>query len=266
MNKVIFNSIILNNTQIMYLTKGTAGIDRMKCLFQLVQIVIGRIESSSDLNETYPFLWQADISEISLAKLWKCDRKTVSKMLDTMGKLGILSSVQTRRGSVHTLLCISAWIVDGKKFVNPHYVPINQRTVSNSVVIGTSTRGTGDETTAVDTLERTTSDDGNFHNDGTDKYEKDSRNTNSNDSQAIPPCVSSSFSDTEDDTYFPKPTLSDMVVEEKARQLFAEDCMEQGCSDSETITVCKPVSPNLTNFPLYDTGNTGIPESERQET
>lgn len=60
-------------------------------------------------------------------------------MLDHMNKLGILSSVQTRRGSVHTLLCISAWIVDGKKYVNPHYVPINQRDYSGKSNIMTST-------------------------------------------------------------------------------------------------------------------------------
>ena len=30
------------------------------------------------------------MSEVALSKLWKCDRKTVSKMLDHMNKLGIL--------------------------------------------------------------------------------------------------------------------------------------------------------------------------------
>ena len=44
-----------------------------------------------------------------------------------MKELDILSSVQTRRGSVHTFLCISAWGIDGRKFVNPNYVPIHLR-------------------------------------------------------------------------------------------------------------------------------------------
>jgi hypothetical protein len=102
-----------------YLMGGTAGINRLSCLYQLIQMVTRQIETSNEVGESTTELWEVNMSEVALSKLWKCDRKTVSKMLDHMNKLGILSSIQTRRGSVHTLLCISAWIVDGKKFVNP---------------------------------------------------------------------------------------------------------------------------------------------------
>ena len=127
MNSNIFNSIILSNEQVNYLMGGTAGINRLSCLYQLIQMVTRQIETSNEVGESTTELWEVNMSEVALSKLWKCDRKTVSKMLDHMNKLGILSSIQTRRGSVHTLLCISAWIVDGKKFVNPYYIPINQR-------------------------------------------------------------------------------------------------------------------------------------------
>ena len=139
MNSNIFNSIILSNEQVNYLMGGTAGINRLSCLYQLIQIVTRQIETSNEVGESTTALWEVNMSEVALSKLWKCDRKTVSKMLDHMNKLGILSSVQTRRGSVHTLLCISAWIVDGKKFVNPHYVPINQRDCSGKSNTMTST-------------------------------------------------------------------------------------------------------------------------------
>lgn len=139
MNGNIFNSIILSNEQVNYLMGGTAGINRLSCLFQLIQIVTRQIESTNEVGETATALWEVNMSEVALSKLWKCDRKTVSKMLDHMNKLGILSSVQTRRGSVHTLLCISAWIVDGKKYVNPHYVPINQRSISDKSSSSAST-------------------------------------------------------------------------------------------------------------------------------
>ena len=139
MNSNIFNSIILSNEQVNYLMGGTAGINRLSCLYQLIQIVTRQIETSNEVGESTTALWEVNMSEVALSKLWKCDRKTVSKMLDQMNKLGILSSVQTRRGSVHTLLCISAWIVDGKKFVNPHYVPINQRDCSGKFNTMTST-------------------------------------------------------------------------------------------------------------------------------
>ena len=139
MSSNIFNSIILNNEQVNYLMGGTAGINRLSCLYQLIQIMTQQIETSNEVEESATILWKVDISEVSLSKLWKCDRKTVSKMLDHMNKLGILSSVQTRRGSVHTMLCISAWIVDGKKHVNPHYIPINQRGSSDKSGSLTST-------------------------------------------------------------------------------------------------------------------------------
>ena len=139
MNSKIFNSIILSNEQVNYLMGGTAGINRLSCLYHLIQIVTQQIETLNEVGESTTALWEVNISEVSLSKLWKCDRKTASKMLDHMNRLGILSSVQTRRGSVHTLLCISAWIVDGKKCVNPHYVPINQRDCSDKSGSSTST-------------------------------------------------------------------------------------------------------------------------------
>ena len=139
MNSNIFNSIILSNEQVNYLMGGTAGINRLSCLYQLIQIVTRQIETSNEVGKSTTELWEVNMSEVALSKLWKCDRKTVSKMLDHMNKLGILSSVQTRRGSVHTLLCISAWIVDDKKYVNPHYVPINQRDCSGKSNTMTST-------------------------------------------------------------------------------------------------------------------------------
>lgn len=135
MNSNIYNSIILSNEQVDYLMQGTAGINRLSCLFQLIQIVTRQIETNNDVGESTTVLWQLNMSEVAISKLWKCDRKTVSKMLDNMNSLGILSSVQTRRGSVHTLLCISAWIVDGKKYVNPYYIPINQRKSTCSVEV-----------------------------------------------------------------------------------------------------------------------------------
>ena len=127
MKKQIYYSLVFDDTQVRYLMSGTAGINRLVCLFQLIELLMAQIERTADVGECPEVLWQVKMSEVALAKLWKCDRKTVSKMLDRMKELDILSSVQTRRGSVHTFLCISAWGIDGKKFVNPNYVPIHLR-------------------------------------------------------------------------------------------------------------------------------------------
>ena len=127
MKKQIYHSIVLDNTQVDYLMHGTAGINRMTCLFQLIEKLMAQIEKTPDVGECLEVLWQVNLSEVALSKLWNCDRKTVSKMLGKMKDLAILSSVQTRRGSVHTILCVSAWGIDGKKYCNPNYVPIHMR-------------------------------------------------------------------------------------------------------------------------------------------
>lgn len=48
MNSNIFNSIILSNEQVNYLMGGTAGINRLSCLYQLIQIVTRQIETSNE--------------------------------------------------------------------------------------------------------------------------------------------------------------------------------------------------------------------------
>ena len=50
MNSNIFNSIILSNEQVNYLMGGTAGINRLSCLYQLIQIVTRQIETSNEVG------------------------------------------------------------------------------------------------------------------------------------------------------------------------------------------------------------------------
>ncbi len=204
MNSKIFNSIILSNEQVNYLMGGTAGINRLSCLYQLIQIVTWQIETSNEVGESTTALWELNMSEVTLSKLWKCDRKTVSKMLDHMNRLGILSSVQTRRGSVHTLLCISAWIVDGKKYVNPHYVPINQR--------GTSNHSTSSASTTA------------FPN----KEDPPIKNGGASPSQVANRSFSSLTSGNGDEGKedVPLPSISDMELEAEARRQFFKEQME----------------------------------------
>ena len=205
MNSNIFNSIILSNEQVNYLMGGTAGINRLSCLYQLIQIVTRQIETSNEVGESTTELWEVNMSEVALSKLWKCDRKTVSKMLDHMNKLGILSSVQTRRGSVHTLLCISAWIVDGKKYVNPHYVPINQRDCSGKSNTMTST-------TAFPNKENPP-----IKNGGTSPTQLANSSFSS---------LTSGNGDNGEEEYVPPPSVSEMELEAEARRQFFKEQIE----------------------------------------
>ena len=62
---------------------------------------------------------QVAMSEVELAALWKCNRKTVSKMIDKFNETGLITSEQGNRTSVHTIHCVSRWLVEGKPINNP---------------------------------------------------------------------------------------------------------------------------------------------------
>ena len=62
---------------------------------------------------------QVAMSEVELAALWKCNRKTASKMIDKFNDVGLITSEQGNRTSVHTIHCVSRWLVDGKPINNP---------------------------------------------------------------------------------------------------------------------------------------------------
>ena len=123
-----FYCLVLSTGQTRFLATSKYGIDRMKALMSLVE----RAATADHDYEQKGFtttvhIGQVVMSEVELSRLWKCDRKTVSKVLDTMNELGLVTTKQNNRTSIHTLLCISAWYVNGQKVINPHYVPIKDR-------------------------------------------------------------------------------------------------------------------------------------------
>ena len=120
--------LVLSESQARFFATSKYGIDRMKALMSLVEL-------ASTENRTYEKkgfsanlnVGQLVMSEVELSRLWKCDRKTVSRVLDTMNGLGIVSTTQNNRTSIHTLLCVSAWYINGQMIVNPYYVPMKDR-------------------------------------------------------------------------------------------------------------------------------------------
>ena len=120
--------LVLSESQARFFATSKYGIDRMKALMSLVEL-------ASTENRTYEKkgfsanlnVGQLVMSEVELSRLWKCDRKTVSRVLDTMNGLGIVSTTQNNRTSIHTLLCVSAWYINGQMVVNPYYIPMKDR-------------------------------------------------------------------------------------------------------------------------------------------
>ena len=98
----MFYRLLLSSGQLEFLSDSKSGIDRMKCLSTLIGMAAV----------------QAAVSEVALASLWKCNRKTVSKVLCRFNQMGLVSSEKGNRTSVHTILCVDTFFVDGKPIRN----------------------------------------------------------------------------------------------------------------------------------------------------
>ena len=96
--------LVLSESQARFFATSKYGIDRMKALMSLVEL-------ASTENRTY-------------------EKKGFSANLN-VGQLvmseGIVSTTQNNRTSIHTLLCVSAWYINGQMIVNPYYVPMKDR-------------------------------------------------------------------------------------------------------------------------------------------
>ena len=163
-------------------------------------------------------------------------------MLGKMKDLAILSSVQTRRGSVHTILCISAWGIDGKKFNNPNYVPIHLRK-------GCATDNKEKSTTDVATSPLSSSkadakscDNAEIHNTISNDNIRCVDKRNAPDEAGLKPTSLSFHPDTTKpmEPEMPTPDPESMKMEEEAQRHFAETEAER----EQSATEGHPSSPS----------------------
>ena len=120
--------IVLSSEQLSYLAGSKYGIDRMKILHQLIEAaVLKETEYAMKGFSTTLQVGQAILSEVDLSCKLGYDKKTISRVLDKMNRLGIVASTQGNRTSVHTLKCISAWMQDNRRIDNPFYVRLKDR-------------------------------------------------------------------------------------------------------------------------------------------
>ena len=132
MNKDLSYCIVLSSEQLSYLAGSKYGIDRMKILNRLIEAtVLEQTEYSKKGFATTLQVGQVALSEVELSCKLGYDKKTISRVIDKMNRLGIVASVQSNRTSIHTLKCVSAWMQDGKRIDNPFYVRMKDRKESN---------------------------------------------------------------------------------------------------------------------------------------
>lgn len=120
--------IVLSSEQLTYLSESKYGIDRMKILHRLIEkAVLKETKYAIKGFSTTLQVGQAVLSEVELSSKLGYDKKTVSRVLDKMNQLGIVTSTQSNRTSIHTLKCISAWMQNGNRIDNPFYVRLKDR-------------------------------------------------------------------------------------------------------------------------------------------
>ena len=114
--------LFLSDQQLDFLSNYPQGFDRMKCFVTFLQMAVKepthyeKKEYSVDLTPG-----QFAISEVELAKLWKCNRKTASKMVDMFHEMGLVSSIPNCRTTVFTVHCVASWYIDNQVIRNTHY-------------------------------------------------------------------------------------------------------------------------------------------------
>ena len=122
MEQLISYQLILNKSQADYLAASKYGVNRMQALVSLLELVKTADEEYSIKGfSTQLKVGQFVASEVELSHLWKCDRKTVSRLLDQMNELGLISTVQTNRTSVHTVYCIKNWRFENRTVYNKFF-------------------------------------------------------------------------------------------------------------------------------------------------
>lgn len=114
---------ILSARQWDFLLNVRAAIDRQKCLHRLMAAAVRtktvlRIKGVEIALE----VGQATASDVELAEYMGCNRKTIGKLIDSFNKLGMLTTRNNNRTSIHTLHFLTGWYVDGVLLTNPHYV------------------------------------------------------------------------------------------------------------------------------------------------
>ena len=123
-NQSIKYGILLTKEQLDFLKDDRQGFHRMTAFDTFVSMASTK---PSVYQKTGFFaslsIGQFDISTVELSALWKCDRKTAAMVVELFNLVGILSTERNNRTSVHTILCIAFWYVDGIKeaIKNPFY-------------------------------------------------------------------------------------------------------------------------------------------------
>ena len=114
---------ILSAGQWDFLLEGKFSAFRQKCLYRLMTGAV-RERTAYKIKgvEIVLEVGQVAASDVELAEFLGCNRKTIGKLIDSLNRLGMLTTRTNNRTSVHSLHFLTGWYVGGVLITNPHYV------------------------------------------------------------------------------------------------------------------------------------------------
>lgn len=114
---------ILSAEQWDFLLDGRFSGIRQECLHRLMTDAV-RTKTAYKIKgiEIVLEVGQAAASDVEMAEYLGCNRKTVGKLIDSLNRLGMLTTRTNNRTSIHTLHFLTGWYADGVLITNPHYV------------------------------------------------------------------------------------------------------------------------------------------------
>lgn len=114
---------MLNDAQLDYLSDECQDINRMMCFKTFLRMAlmeptkVSKKHFSADLQPG-----QFEASKVELAMMWRCNRKTATRIIREFNLMGILSSEPSNRTTIHTLRCLSVWFTDQRMVKNSFFV------------------------------------------------------------------------------------------------------------------------------------------------
>ena len=116
-------SVLLNEAQYDYLSDECQDINRMKCFKTFIRLTV---MEQTNVTKTYFSAvlqpGQLMASKVELSLMWRCNRKTATRIIKEFNQMGILRSEPSNRTTIHTLLCLSVWFTDQRTIKNPFFV------------------------------------------------------------------------------------------------------------------------------------------------
>lgn len=114
---------ILSAGQWDFLLEGKFSAFRQKCLYRLMTCAV-RERTAYKIKgvEIVLEVGQVAASDVELAEFLGCNRKTIGKLIDSLNRLGMLTTRTNNRTSIHSLHFLTGWYVGGVLITNPHYV------------------------------------------------------------------------------------------------------------------------------------------------